>query len=183
MTYGDEKVAISTVRERVPDKRLDNDENNDDPSKGGLRSRINLVTKRDIDDTTLFYNKYKDDVPPFTPEEQSRLNRKNFWFLLMQTWWVAFLIHLDKSTLSQASTMGILKDVKMSKNEFNDLFDLFYAGYTVALWPGAALAQRIGHKQLITGSLLLWALFLGMHPLVKTGKQMMALRFLLGAVR
>lgn len=152
-------------------------------SSSGLRHRVHLVTKQDIDDTTLFYNRHKDDVEPIKPDEERRLNRKNFWFLLMQTWWVAFLIHLDKSTLSQASTMGIFRDVKMSKSEYNDLFVLFYAGYLIALWPGAALAQRVGHKQFITGSLLLWALLLGMHPLVKTGKQMMGLRFILGMVR
>lgn len=152
-------------------------------SSSGLRQRVHLVTKQDIDDTTLFYNRHKDDVEPIKPDEERRLNRKNFWFLLMQTWWVAFLIHLDKSTLSQASTMGIFRDVKMSKSEYNDLFVLFYAGYLIALWPGAALAQRVGHKQFITGSLLLWALLLGMHPLVKTGKQMMGLRFILGMVR
>lgn len=79
--------------------------------------------------------------------------------------------------------MGLFKDVKDLKAQYNHLFVLFYTGYLVALWPGAAISQRIGHKQFITGSLLLWALLLGMHPLVKTAKQMMALRFLLGMVR
>ncbi|KAJ6446971.1 allantoate permease [Purpureocillium lavendulum] len=143
-------------------------------------NRIKIVSKRDIDDTTLFYNTYKDSVKPIDEEDIKRLNRKNFWFLLCQTWWIAFLIHLDKSTLSQASTMGIFKDVQMSKNEYNDLFVVFYTGYLVALWPGALIAQRIGHKYFITISLLLWALLLGMHPLAKTGKQMIGLRFLLG---
>lgn len=47
------------------------------------------------------------------------------------------MVHLDKSTLSQAGTMGIFKDVEMTQNEYNELFILFYAGYLVALWPGA----------------------------------------------
>lgn len=155
----------------------------DPTSNSGLRQRLHLVTKRDIDDTTLFYNKHTHDVDEITPDEEKRLNRKNFWFLLIQTWWVAFLIHLDKSTLSQASVMGIFQDVQMTKNEYNNLFVLFFTGYLIALWPGALIAQRFGHKQLITGSLVLWALLLGMHPLVKTGKQMMGLRFILGMVR
>lgn len=146
-------------------------------------NRLNFVTERDIDDTTIFYNSHKEGVKPIDANGLKRLNRKNFWFLLTQTWWVAFLIHLDKSTLSQASTMGLFDDVKISKNEYNDLFVLFYTGYLVALWPGAAISQRVGHKHFITVSLVLWALLLGMHPLVKTGKQMMALRFLLGMVR
>lgn len=158
------------------------DTKNVEPTKGGIRDRLHLVTKKDIDDTTLFYNKYKDDVEPIKPEEERRLNRKNFWFLLTQTWWIAFLIHLDKSTLSQASTMGIFKDVDNLKHTYNHLFVLFYVGYFIALWPGAALAQRVGHKHFITSSLMLWAFLLGMHPLVKTDKQMMALRFLLGMV-
>lgn len=78
--------------------------------------------------------------------------------------------------------MGTFKDVHMSKNEYNDLFVLFYAGYLVALWPGAWISQRVGHKHFTTGSLFLWALLLGVHPAVKTGKQMMAVRFLLGMV-
>lgn len=143
---------------------------------------IKLVTKKDVDDTTLFYNQYKDDAKPLDAAGLKRLNAKNFWFLLSQTWWVAFLIHLDKSTLSQASTMGIFEDVAMTKNEYNDLFVLFYTGYLIALWPGAIISQRVGHKYFITTSLGLWALLLGLHPLVKTGKQMMALRFLLGMV-
>jgi hypothetical protein len=141
-----------------------------------------IVDERDTDDTTIFYNTNKDKVRPLTPEAEGKLVRKNFWCLLSQTWWISFLIHLDKSTLSQASTMGIFKDVQMSKNEYNELFVLFYAGYLVALWPGAWISQRVGHKHFITGSLFLWALLLGVHPAVKTGKQMMAVRFLLGMV-
>ncbi|KAH1315752.1 hypothetical protein KXX47_003454 [Aspergillus fumigatus] len=134
----------------------------------------NVVDKKDIDDTTLFYNTHKDQVRPLTPEVERKLVRKNFWCLLLQTWWISFLIHLDKSTLSSASTMGVFRDVAMSKNEYNRLFIFFYLGYMIALWPGAWLAQRIGHKHFITGSLLLWALLIGVHPAVTTGKQMMA---------
>lgn len=157
--------------------------NGKDDAKGDGFRRLNLVTKRDIDDTTLWYNQHKDGVKPITTEAEKKLNRKNFWFLLCQTWWIAFLIHLDKSTLSQASVMGLFKDVEDLKTQYNHLFVLFYTGYLIALWPGAAISQRVGHKQFITGSLLLWALLLGMHPLVKNAKQMMALRFLLGMVR
>jgi hypothetical protein len=141
-----------------------------------------VIDQRDTDDTTYFYNTNKDHVRPLTPEMEGKLIRKNFWFLLIQTWWISFLIHLDKSTLSSASTMGIFDDVKMTKNEYNQLFMLFYAGYLIALWPGAWISQRVGHKYFITGSLFLWALLLGIHPAVKTGKQMMAVRFLLGMV-
>lgn len=145
-------------------------------------SQQKVVDQRETDDTSYFYNKNKDNVPPLTPELEGKLVRKNFWFLLAQTWWISFLIHLDKSTLSSASTMGIFDDVDMTKNEYNQLFMLFYAGYLVALWPGAYISQRVGHKYFITGSLFLWALLLGVHPAVKTGKQMMAVRFLLGMV-
>lgn len=141
-----------------------------------------VIDQRDTDDTTYFYNTNKGHVRPLTSEMEGKLIRKNFWFLLIQTWWISFLIHLDKSTLSSASTMGIFDDVKMTKNEYNQLFMLFYAGYLIALWPGAWISQRVGHKYFITGSLFLWALLLGVHPAVKTGKQMMAVRFLLGMV-
>ncbi|KAI0376373.1 putative allantoate permease of the major facilitator superfamily [Hypomontagnella monticulosa] len=147
---------------------------------GDTVGRSNVVTLRDIDDTAIFYATHKDNVRPLTPELSEKVTRRNFWFLLCQTWWIAFLIHLDKSTLSQASTMGIFRDVNMTKNEYNDLFVLFYAGYLVALWPGAAISQRVGHKYFIVGSLFLWAFLLAMHCVVQTGKQMMALRFLLG---
>ncbi|BCS23228.1 uncharacterized protein APUU_31453S [Aspergillus puulaauensis] len=141
-----------------------------------------VVDEQDTDDTTIFYNKNKDNVRPLTPEIRRKVVRKNFWFLLIQTWWISFLIHLDKSTLSQASTMGLFKDTDLSKdgNEYNQLFTLFYAGYLIALWPGAWISQRVGHKYFITGSLFLWALLIGVHPAVTTGKQMMAVRFLLG---
>ncbi|TQV93049.1 allantoate permease [Cordyceps javanica] len=141
---------------------------------------LHFVTRRDIDDTTLWYNEHKPSARALTPHEAKKVTRKNFWFLLMQTWWVAFLIHLDKSTLSQASTMGILQDVNIKKDQFNHLFVIFFAGYLIALWPGAALAQRVGQKQFIVGSLAIWALLLGMHPLAKNYPQMIALRFLLG---
>lgn len=145
---------------------------------------LHVVDERDADDTTIFYNKNKDNVKPLTPEIRGKVVRKNFWFLLIQTWWISFLIHLDKSTLSQASTMGLFEDTNMSKdgNEYNQLFTLFYLGYLIALWPGAWVSQRVGPKHFITGSLFLWALLIGVHPAVKTGKQMMAVRFLLGMV-
>ncbi|EGX95721.1 putative allantoate permease of the major facilitator superfamily [Cordyceps militaris CM01] len=148
-----------------------------DPKPGRA---LHFVTKRDIDDTTLWYNQHKPSARALEPHEIKKVNQKNFWFLLMQTWWVAFLIHLDKSTLAQASTMGIFEDVKIKKDQFNHLFVIFFAGYLIALWPGAALAQRVGQKQFIVGSLATWALLLGMHPLAKNYSQMIALRFLLG---
>lgn len=175
--HAKEAVEISSPADDSSDVH-----NAKDDAKTRTLGRLNLVTKRDIDDSTVWYNQHKDSVEPLTPEEQKRLTRKNFWFLLCQTWWIAFLIHLDKSTLSQASVMGLFKDVKDLKDQYNHLFVLFYSGYLIALWPGAIISQRVGHKQFITGSLLLWALLLGMHPLVKTAKQMMALRFLLGMV-
>lgn len=146
---------------------------------------LNVVKGKDVDDAALFYNTHRDAFKPLDEDGRKRLTRKNFWCLLSQTWWIAFLIHLDKSTLSQASTMGIFDDVEWGdnqKNKFNDLFVVFYAGYLVALWPGAMLAQRVGHKLFINVSLLLWALLLGMHPLAKTSQHLMVLRFFLGMV-
>ncbi|KAM3455606.1 hypothetical protein MY3296_002317 [Beauveria thailandica] len=147
---------------------------------GKADGALHFVTKRDIDDTTLWYNQHKPSARTLEPHQVKKMMRKNFWFLLMQTWWVAFLIHLDKSTLSQASTMGIFEDVHIKKDEFNHLFVIFFAGYLIALWPGAALAQRIGQKHFIVGSLAIWALLLGMHPLAKNYSHLIALRFLLG---
>lgn len=145
-------------------------------------SEQRAITQREVDDTTVFYNTHKDKAGPLTPEIERRLVRKNFWFLLAQTWWIAFLIHLDKGTISSASTMGIFDDVDMTKAEFNNLFMIFYVGYLISLWPGAWISQRIGQKHTITGSIFLWAVFVGMHPLAKTGGQLTALRFLLGLV-
>ena len=181
-----EKQRVDDSAQVFSSKGDDNGRNMEAGSPGSDVRRpsqnLHMVAKKDIDDTTLFYNKHKGDIKPLDAEGVRKLNRKNFWFLLSQTWWIAFLIHLDKSTLAQASTMGIFKDVAMTKKEYNDLFVVFYTGYLIALWPGAALSQRIGHKHFITGSLLLWALLLGMHPIAKTGKQLIALRFLLGVV-
>ena len=142
-----------------------------------------VVSQEEADNTTYFYNTNKDHVRPLTPELEGQVIRRNFWFLLGQTWWISFLIHLDRSSLSSASTMGIFKDINMTKNEYNQLFILFYVGYLIALWPGAWLSQRVGHKQFVTASLFLWAVLIGVHPAVQTGKQMMAVRFLLGLVR
>ncbi|WVO25119.1 uncharacterized protein IAS62_006505 [Cryptococcus decagattii] len=126
-------------------------------------SRV-LVTEADTDNTAKFYNEHKEAARPLTPEIAYALTRRNFWYLLCQTWWISFLIHLDESTLSQASTMGIFDDVNMTKKQYNDLFVLYYTGYL----------------HFITGSLFIWALLVGVHPAVKTGQQLMAVRFLLG---
>lgn len=141
-----------------------------------------VISQEETDNTTYFYNTNKDNVRPLTPEIEGKLMRRNFWFLLGQTWWISFLIHLDRSSLSSASTMGIFKDINMTKNEYNLIFTLFYVGYLIALWPGAWISQRVGHKQFITASLFLWAVLIGVHPAVQTGKQLMAVRFLLGMV-
>ena len=109
----------------------------DQSDKGSsLREETHVVASSDTDDTTVFYNTHKDAVGPLTPEDRKKITRKNFWYLLSQTWWIAFLIHLDKSTLSQASTMGIFRDVKMTKNEYNNLFLVFYAGERAAETKG-----------------------------------------------
>ncbi|KAJ5112731.1 MFS general substrate transporter [Penicillium argentinense] len=175
---GEKSSGVSTDV-RAPDSREESHDHAKEVARRSSQQR-RIINQKDTDDTSYFYNTNKNKVRPLTPELEGKVVRKNFWYLLIQTWWISFLIHLDKSTLSSASTMGIFKDVQMTKNEYNQLFMLFYAGYLIALWPGAWISQRVGHKYFITGSLFLWALLLGVHPAVKTGKQMMAVRFLLG---
>lgn len=186
-----EKHGLEETPSRAPSRLLNDEEITDTEKKpmekssgtiGRIANNLKHVGLNDVDDSTVFYNLNKNKVGPLTPEAESRLVRKNFWCLLSQTWWIAFLIHLDKSTLSQASTMGIFEDVNMTKKEYNDLFVMFYVGYLIALWPGAWISQKIGQKHFIAGSLFLWAFLLGMHPLVKTGRQLMGLRFVLGMV-
>ncbi|KAK1634594.1 hypothetical protein BDP81DRAFT_50100 [Colletotrichum phormii] len=104
-------------------------------SPGTHAEHQHAVTKGEVDDTTVFYNLNKDTAGPLAPGSEKRLVQKNFWFLLGQTWWIAFLIHLDKSTLSQASTMGIFKDVEMTKKQYNDLFVVLYTGYSLLSGP------------------------------------------------
>ncbi|KAM4063769.1 major facilitator superfamily protein [Hirsutella rhossiliensis] len=134
-----------------------------EPPPGAALSVPRLVTARDLDDTSLFYNRHRSSVAPLSAAGRARLDWRNLWFLLAQT-----------------CTMGLLRDVAMGQDQFNGLFVVFYVGYLCALWPGAAVAQRVGHKPFITGSLLLWALLLGLHPLARTSGHMVALRFLLG---
>ncbi|KAK4634306.1 hypothetical protein CLAFUW4_00015 [Fulvia fulva] len=143
-------MAITEKKGFAESTRPDGSPNGQDIARTDS-ANLRVVAKRELDDTAIFYNQHKDSVAPLDAAGLRKLTRKNFWFLLSQTWWIAFLIHLDKSTLSQASTMGIFDDVNMTKNQYNDLFVVFYAGYLIALWPGAALSQRIGHKYFITG--------------------------------
>ncbi|KAL1859681.1 hypothetical protein VTK73DRAFT_7508 [Phialemonium thermophilum] len=148
----DEPVPI----ESLPPRRLDSadDKKHDRSLSPGIteQDEEHVFALKDVDDTTVFYNLNKNSVGELTPETEAKL----------------------------ASTMGIFRDVDMTKNEYNNLFVVFYTGYLIALWPGAWVQQRVGLRYFITGSLFLWAFLLGMHPLVKTGKQLMALRFFLG---
>ncbi|TDL22854.1 MFS general substrate transporter [Rickenella mellea] len=116
-----------------------------------------------------------------SPEEAKRIRRKLDWHILPLLFLLYTLQNIDKSTLASASILGIIKDNKLTTDDFNNLNSAFYIGYLIFEWPQQWALQKFPVGKWLSFNIFLWCLFLGLHAVCHNFGGLFALRFLLGA--
>ncbi|CAO3614721.1 unnamed protein product [Cunninghamella echinulata] len=68
-------------------------------------------------------------VPVVKSEAERRLVKKLNWMLLPIAWAIVFIQFADKSALSVAAVLGMLKDTNTTKGQYSLLGSIFYVGF------------------------------------------------------
>ncbi|KIW79392.1 hypothetical protein Z517_06004 [Fonsecaea pedrosoi CBS 271.37] len=90
--------------------------------------------------------------------------------------------YFDKTALSYASVMGIVKDTHLSSSQYAWLGSIFYFGYLAFAYPHNRLMQRYPLATYISGVIIAWGGVLCLHAACTNFASLMVVRFFLGAL-
>ena len=88
--------------------------------------------------------------------------------------------YMDRYNIGYAIVGGLAPDLGIDANYGGIAAGVFFWGYLVFQFPGGHLAERGYAKIFITVALLIWSLLTIGTAFVRTGPELMALRFLVG---
>lgn len=95
------------------------------------------------------------------------VNRRLLWKIDLHLLPVLCLLYglqfLDKTTISYASVMGIVKDTGLVGTQYNWLGSVFYLGYLVAEYPTVMLMQKLPIAKFLSAQIVIWGGILMCH--------------------
>ncbi|KAK4701364.1 MFS transporter, ACS family, allantoate permease, partial [Phenoliferia sp. Uapishka_3] len=121
-------------------------------------------------------------IPEATPAQNQRLKRKFYKTILPMIFFLNLLLYIDKSTLGQASILGIYEDAHLDNARYANLNTFFYVGFGVGLFPMGYLLQRLPVGRFVSGVVFSWAVVTALHPASKSYAGLAVLRTALGFV-
>ncbi|WAO95653.1 Hypothetical protein NCS54_01328700 [Fusarium falciforme] len=142
----------------------------------------NVISNKAADETLELIEQYGNDVGELTPEGEKKLKRKLYIHVLLLVTFIDFMLYVDKSTLGQATLLGLFEDTGLNNAEYNNLNSLFYTGYILGQVPGQLLIQKLRLRTYISGTIFCWAVVVLLHCVAKSYGALIPLRFFLGFV-
>ncbi|KAF5567912.1 major facilitator superfamily domain-containing protein [Fusarium napiforme] len=163
------------------------DEKQVDPKVANASSSSSLnegavISGRAADETLDLIEKHGHEVGELTPEKKKKLKRKIYIHVLLLVTFIDFMLYVDKSTLGQATLLGLFKDTGLNNSEYNNLNSLFYTGYIIGQIPGQLLIQKLPLRTFISGIIFTWAVIVLLHCVAQSYGALIPLRFFLGFV-
>lgn len=99
--------------------------------------------------------------------------------------WVCFMffaLQLDRGNISQAVAGDMLKDLKLSTNEYNTGQTIFYICFLFAELPSQLISKKLGPDNWIPVQMVSWSLIASLQALLSGRSSFYACRALLGLV-
>ncbi|KAI5475237.1 hypothetical protein MNV49_001717 [Pseudohyphozyma bogoriensis] len=146
-----------------------------------LSRQTTLVDASDADPLVAYLHEHR-DVREATPDEAARLSKKLHWIVVPVVSMVTLMLYIDKSTLGQASILGLLEDTNLNQQQFDNLSTFFYVGFGLGVWPMGYLLNKLPVGKFVTAVFVTWAIIIGLHPLATNYAGLSMLRFFLGVV-
>ncbi|EIM90358.1 MFS general substrate transporter [Stereum hirsutum FP-91666 SS1] len=113
-----------------------------------------------------------------TPEDAARVRRKIDLHLMPLM--CREMTFMDKTTLGQSATLGILTSAKLTTDEFNWLGTIFYIAYLFFQWPQNLALQRFPVGKWMSVNVFVWAVALLCHAACKSFGSLFAVRLIMG---
>lgn len=114
------------------------------------------------------------------PAVAAALRRKIDMHLMPLMCIMYLMTFADKTTLGQATSLGIIPGAHLTQNQFNWLGSIFYLSYLVFQYPQNLALQRFPVGKWMSVNIFVWAVALLAHAACKSFGALFAVRFILG---
>lgn len=114
------------------------------------------------------------------PQRAAALRRKIDLHLMPLMCIMYLMTFADKTTLGQATSLGIIPGAHLTQNQFNWLGSIFYLSYLVFMYPQNLALQRFPVGKWMSINIFIWAIALLSHAACKSFGALFAVRFILG---
>ncbi|KAI0325815.1 MFS general substrate transporter [Cubamyces sp. BRFM 1775] len=118
--------------------------------------------------------------PNLTEEEERRIWRKVDMRLLPILTVMYLVGSLDRSNIGNAKLQGLLTELQLTGNKYNIALTMYFVSYSVCTVPANLLLKRLRPSRWLPGCTLAWGIIATLMGLVKTYRQLLSLRILLG---
>ena len=139
-----------------------------------------LKHSHDADEAMKAFEGHEGEILVLDEATSKRLLRKIDLNIMPLLCVIYGLNYLDKTTLSYASVMGLQKDIKLVKDDYQWLGSMFYFGYIAWEYPTNRLLQRLPLAKYSSFCIIMWGLVLCCMAAVKSFSGAVAVRFFLG---
>ncbi|EED22622.1 MFS transporter, putative [Talaromyces stipitatus ATCC 10500] len=131
-----------------------------------------IATTRSVFDDSLlrqyyqphpqYENLHRFDVNErWTYREEAAVRRKTDWKILLWILVMFFGLNLDRGNLGNAAADNLLKDLKISTNDYNNAQNMYRIGFLIAEIPSQMIGKRLGPDRWIPIQIMAWSLASG----------------------
>ena len=119
----------------------------------------------------------------WTKREDRQITRKMDFKILTIVCFLFFSLNMDRGNFGSAIAGGILKDLKLSTNDFNLGSNLRSIGFIITEIPSQMIGKKFGPDWWMPLQVVLWSLVTLFQFFLAGRKSFLALRFLLGVTQ
>ena len=119
----------------------------------------------------------------WTKREDRQITRKMDYKIMTIVCFLFFSLNMDRGNFGSAIAGGILKDLKLSTNDFNLGSNLRSIGFIITEIPSQMIGKKFGPDWWMPLQVVLWSLVTLFQFFLAGRKSFLALRFLLGVTQ
>ncbi|GAM33985.1 transporter [Talaromyces pinophilus] len=116
----------------------------------------------------------------WTYREEAAVRRKTDLTILVWILVMFFGLNLDRGNLGNAAADNLLKDLKITTNDYNNAQNMYRIGFLIAEIPSQMIGKRLGPDRWIPVQIIAWSLASGGQFFMQNRAGFFACRFFIG---
>ncbi|SMR60747.1 unnamed protein product [Zymoseptoria tritici ST99CH_1A5] len=121
-----------------------------------------------------------DPAERWTYREEMTLRRKTDFRILAWVLVMFFALNIDRGNLSLAIAGGLLDDLKLSTNDYNNAQNFYRVGFIIAEIPSQLIGKKLGPDRWIPVQIVLWSIAAAGQFFMQSRTVFFTTRFLVG---